>query len=96
MSDEVREELKQITENLYRFCIKHKIPIFMLYADETEDDTKYEHMCITPHDVKVSLKNDRITKYGASLNENFELRFKSFIKTENEMEDAYDSLLDDD
>lgn len=89
---EQEKELEQKINDLYLFCLANKIPMFAIFANETEKETKYENLVITPHDVGIKLTDDKITKYSASLNKNFELRFKAAAKSEDSFENIIDSF----
>lgn len=73
---QVFEELNKKLNDIAEFCLMNRIPIFMLYAREENGTTKYVNNVITPINVNVHLSDDRITKYNASLNENFQLKIK--------------------
>ena len=96
MTEEVRAELEKKKEDLQMFCLTHKIPLFMIAADAKGSKTEYINLCVSPQIVGVELKDDKITKYCASLNKAFELRFKSFAATEDKIESAFDALLEED
>jgi len=93
MENELKKEFLELRKQLFLFCLKHKIPMFSVFAEETEEGTVYENTTLTPHDVGVTLSNDKITKYSASLNKNFELRFKSNVRLEDDADYAVDDLL---
>ena len=95
MDKEVRTQLEEKKKELLIFCLANKIPMFAVFADETDNGTEYNNITITPHEIGVSLSEDKITKYSASLNKHFEIRFKTHAKTEDKIEDAIDSLLDE-
>ena len=93
MKKEVSEELEAKKKELYLFCLANKVPCFCIFADETEKGTEYSHVVVTPHEADTTLTDDKITKYSASLNKNFELRLKAHQKVEDEMDQAIDDLL---
>ncbi len=98
MTTEIKEEFNKIMDGLRAFCITNEVPIFMLYGDDTVTDGKvsqvdYGHLVITPFEVGKEYKNDKILKYSASLNKNFDLRLKETIDMSQLMEDAFDSFM---
>jgi len=95
MKAEVLNELEARKKELFLFCLANKIPCFCIFANETESGTEYEHVVVTPHEADMTLTDDKITKYSASLNKNFELRLKANQKIEDNMDQAIDDLLAD-
>ena len=90
MQEEVRAEFEKKKEELHKFCILNQIPIFMIAADEKGSKTEYTSLCVTPQILDMELSDDRITKYCASLNKAFEIRFKTAAITEDKIESAFD------
>lgn len=86
------EELNEKLNDIADFCFMHRIPIFMLYAKEENGATKYVNNVVTPMNVDVHLSDDKITKYNASLNENFQLKIKRNNPT-TYAGDLFDSIL---
>ncbi len=95
MTSEVKMELEQKKKDLFLFCMTNKIPVFAVFADETETGTNYTDVVVTPQEVDVKLSDDKITKYSGSLNKHFALRFIAHTQIEDEMDDALDDLLDE-
>lgn len=89
------ESLNEKISDLTRFCLENQIPFFLTCALEENDNTKYVNKAITPMDLNVSLTNDRITKYAASLNENLVLKFKN-SSPKFFAGDEYESILEED
>ncbi len=95
MTGEVRAQLAQKKKDLLIFCLENKIPVFAVFADETDNGTDYTDVVLTPREIGITLTEDRITKYSASLNKHFELRFKTHAKVEDELEGVIDDLITD-
>lgn len=89
------ETLNEKINDLMMFCLENQIPFFLTCAMETKTGTKYVNKAITPMDLSVTLTNDRITKYAASLNENLVLKFKN-SSPKFFAGDEYDSILEED
>jgi len=91
LDNEIKNELNSMKNDLTLFCAEHKIPMFCVFADEEDKETKYIGSAVTPHDLDIELKNDKITKYAASMNKNFVIRFKN---TDNEVDEYNDAIID--
>lgn len=93
MEKKIKDTLKEKQKELFILCLANKIPLFSVFADETNMGTKYESAVVTPFEIGKELKNDKITKFSVALNDNFELRLKSHIKIEDDFENNIDKLL---
>ncbi len=95
MEKEIQEQLEQKKKDLMLFCMANKIPMFSAFAEETVKGTEYNSVVVTPYELSMKLTEDKITKFSAALNRHFEIRFKTFAKTEDEFDSAIDDLLED-
>ncbi len=96
MTDEIKEELDEKLADLGKFCTKHKMPLFVIYAEEEEKGkTEYGNFVLTPFELGMELTDDRITKYSASLNRNFSIRLSNSLLPEDRTGDIIDELMGD-
>ena len=95
MENELQEQLNEKKKELMLYCLKNKIPMFFVTAEETQSGTKYDSAVITPREVNVQLSDDKITKFAMALNKHFILQFKSHTNTESQIDDAIDCFLSD-
>ncbi len=96
MTEELMEELQTKLSDLGKFCTKHKLPMFFIYAEETEDHkTRYGHSVLTPFELGVELTDDKITKYSASLNKNFTIHLSNSLVPEDRTGDIIEELIGD-
>ncbi len=95
MTDEIREELNNKLADFGKFCTRNKLPLFVVYAEETNGGTEYGHFVLTPYELGIKLSDDRITKYSASLNNNFIIRLKNNLVPEDCLGDIIDDMVGD-
>lgn len=95
MTEESRKEIKEAVNTLTKLCILHQVPLFLVFAEEKDEGTVYEHSVITPKEAGVVLTDDRITKYSASLNKNLVLTYKNADFTRQASGDVMDMLIGD-
>ena len=93
MTNEMREEIKETVDKLTNLCISTQIPMFLIYAEEKDTGTEYNHSVVTPIEAGVKLSEDKITKYSASLNKNLYLSFKGTGLEDMESGDMFDELV---
>lgn len=63
-------------DELFRVCLDNNVPFFSTVALEEDNATRYISRTAAPVELGISLTDDRITKYIASLNDKFVLRIR--------------------
>lgn len=99
MTSEKETELNSLVENLRTFCVANAVPVFMVYGKDNKDkghvrNAEYGHMVLTPFEVGKEYDDDKIVKYSASLNSNFDLRIREQIAISESIEDVFDSFFE--
>ena len=67
------QEVRKALDHLMDICTSEGLPLFATIAEEVNGKTVYESRVQTPLRCKYPLSNDKITKFNAALNDNFNL-----------------------
>lgn len=70
------QKVKKALDELLAVCVAEGLPVFATVAEEKNGTTMYESRVQTPLRCKYPLSNDKITKFNAALNDNFNLVIK--------------------
>lgn len=97
-SQEVLDELEDKLNEIYRLAYNNRIPLFVLYEPTVQDKMVLMHKILTTQDLSMTLEDDRITRYAASLDKDIGLVFKNDKVTTREtlLNDALNDIIDED
>lgn len=98
ISQEVLDELEDKLNEIYRLAYNNRIPLFVLYEPIVQDKMVLMHKILTTQDLSMTLEDDRITRYAASLDKDIGLVFKNDKATTREtlLNDALNDIIDED
>lgn len=91
---DIRPELQETLdrmENLKKFCLDNRIPLFAIVMDDN-DDNKYYSAVVSPTVVRRPLTHpDKITKFNAAMNNQFYIKVAR--NHDNDMAEVMDTFM---
>ena len=79
MNKEYKKEIEGMIANLTTYCRAHGVPMGVVFAENSGNDTKYECDVVTPLQCNVELKRDLISPMLVMFNEGFSVIPKTAV-----------------